>query len=120
MKKVLIVDNSSYMRMFVKKIIEKEEGYTIFEAASKDAAMALFKSEKPNIVILDLNMAENTMEGMEVLKDVIKINPEAVVIIISAVGDENVKNECIALGAKCYIKKPIDTDALLKALAEDK
>ncbi|MDF2595557.1 MAG: response regulator [Clostridia bacterium] len=118
MKKVLIVDNSSYMRMFVKKIIEKEGLYTIFEAAGKDAAMALFKSEQPSIVILDLNMAENTMEGMEVLTDVIKINPEAVVIIISAVGHEHIKDECIALGAKCYIKKPIDTNVLLKTLKE--
>ncbi|MDF2614130.1 MAG: response regulator receiver protein [Clostridia bacterium] len=120
MKKVLIVDNSSYMRMFVKKIIERGGLYSILEASGKDEAMELFKTQNPSIVILDLNMGENTMEGMEVLTDVITINPETVVIIISAVGDENVKNECIALGAKCYIKKPINTDSLLKALEEYK
>lgn len=116
MKKVLIVDNSSYMRMFVKKVIEKQGLYTTFEAPSQETAMALFRSVDPNIVILDLNMAESTMEGMEVLTEVIKIKPQTVVIIISAVGDENVKNECMALGAKCYIKKPIDTEVLLKTL----
>lgn len=116
MKKVLVVDNSSYMRMFVKKVIQKEEGYRVFQAASKHEAIALFKIEKPGIVILDLNMAENTMEGVEVLTEVMKMNSETNVIIVSAVRDENVKNECIALGAKSYIEKPIDVEALLKAL----
>jgi len=120
MKKVLIVDNSSYMRMFVKKVIEKGGSYTIFEASGKEDSMDIFRNENPSIVILDLNMSETTMEGLEVLTDIIKINPEAVVIIISAVGDEDVKDKCIALGAKCYIKKPIDTDILLKTLEEYK
>lgn len=120
MKKVLIVDNSSYMRMFVKKIIEKGGAYTTLEASDKEEAMDIFKSENPSIVILDLNMSEVTMDGMEVLTDIIKINPEAVVIIISAVGHEEVKDKCIELGAKKYINKPINTEALLKTLEEYK
>lgn len=120
MKKILIVDNSSYMRIFIKKIVEKGGAYTILEASGKDEAMDIFKSDNPSIVILDLNMAETTMEGIEVLTDIIKIDPEAVVIIISAVADEDVKEQCIELGAKRYIKKPIDTDVLLKTLEEYK
>lgn len=120
MKKVLIVDNSSYMRMFVKKVIEKGGSYTILEASGKEDAIDVFRDENPSIVILDLNMSETTMEGVEVLIDIIKVNPEAVVIIISAVRDEDVKGKCIALGAKAYIKKPIDTDILLKTLEEYK
>jgi two-component system chemotaxis response regulator CheY len=120
MKKILIVDNSSYMRIFIKKIIEKGGSYTILEASGKDEAMDIFKNENPSIVILDLNMAETTMEGIEVLTDIIKINPEAIVIIISAVADEDVKEQCVELGAKSYIKKPIDTGVLLKTLEEYK
>lgn len=120
MKKVLIVDNSSYMRMFVKKIIEKGNFNTIFEASGKDDAVEIFKIEKPDIVILDLNMSEFTMDGIHVLTNIMKINPETVVIIISAVGHENVKDECIALGAKAYIRKPFDTETLLKTLEEYK
>lgn len=118
MKKVLIVDNSSYMRLFVKKIIEKGSSYTIFEASGKEEAMELFESEKPSIVILDLNMSESTMDGIPVLTDIMKVNPETNVIIISAVQHQEVKDECIALGAKSYINKPIDTKVLLKTLEE--
>ncbi|MCM1991207.1 response regulator [Oceanirhabdus seepicola] len=120
MKKVLIVDNSSYMRMFVKKIIEKGSFHNIFEASGKDDAIEVFKSEKPDIVILDLNMSESTMDGINVLTDIMKINPKTVVIIISAVGHESVKDECMALGAKSYIMKPFDTEILLKTLEEYK
>ncbi|WBW95916.1 response regulator [Oceanirhabdus sp. W0125-5] len=120
MKKILIVDNSSYMRMFVKKIIEKGGFHNILEAADKEDAIERFKIEKPDIVILDLNMSESTMDGIDVLTDIMKINPETVVIIMSAVKHENVKNECIALGAKSYLSKPFDTEILLRTLEEYK
>lgn len=120
MKKVLIVDDSSYMRIFVKKIIKKGGTYIMFEASAKDDAIEVFKNAKPDIVILDLNMSEQRRDGIDVLTEVMNINPETVVIIISAVGYEDVKDECLALGAKSYLKKPIDSEALLQALEEYK
>jgi two-component system chemotaxis response regulator CheY len=120
MKKILIVDNSSCMRMFVKKIIEKGGSYSIFGASSKDEAIEMFKIEKPDIVFLDLNMSESKMDGIHVLTDIMKINPEAVVIIMSAVGHEEVKDKCIEIGAKGYIRKPFDTETVLKTLEEYK
>lgn len=120
MKKVLIVDNSSYMRMFVKKIIQKGGFHTVFEASGKDDAIEIFKIENPDIVILDLNMSEFKMDGIHVLTDIMKINPETIVIIASAVGHENVKEECISLGAKGYIRKPFDAETLLKTLEQYK
>lgn len=116
MKKVLIVDNSSYMRMFVRKIIEKGGLCITLEASSKDEAVEKFKTEKPDVVILDLNMSEYRMDGIHVLTDIMKINPEAFVIIISAVGYEHVKDECMELGAKGYIRKPFDAKTLLNIL----
>lgn len=120
MKKVLIVDNSSYMRMFIRKIIEKDGFNSIFEADGKDKAIEVFNNENPEIVILDLNMSEYKMDGIHVLTEIMKINPEAIVIIASAVGHENVKEECIELGAKSYIRKPFDAKKLLKVLEEYK
>ena len=52
-------------------------------------------------------MSEFNRDGIDVLTEIMNINPEAFVIIISAVGYEDVKDKCIALGAKSYIKKPI-------------
>lgn len=119
MKKVLVIDNSSYMRMFVSKIIEKGGLYIIYEASNKDEAIALFKTEKPDIVTLDLNMSEFDKDGINVLTEIMNINPETVVIIISAVGYEDVKDKCIELGAKSYIKKPFDTKTLLQAIEDN-
>lgn len=120
MKKVLIVDNSSYMRMFAKKILEKEGSYSISEASGKTDALDVFQKELHDIVILDLNMSEFTMDGLDVLADIMKIKPETAVFIVSAVGHEAVKEKCLSLGAKGYIKKPFDATSLLKALGEYK
>lgn len=78
----------------------------------------MFERQKPDIVFLDLNMSELTMDGFDVLTDIMKIDPEAVVIIISAVGHQEVKDKCLALGAKSYINKPFDATILLKTLEE--
>ena len=118
MKKVLIVDDSSYMRMFIKKIIKKDGLYIMFEAGTKEEAVELYTSAKPDIVILDLNMSEVEREGINILTEIMKIDPNAYVIIISAVGYEHVKDECMSLGAKGYIKKPFETKDLLKVLEE--
>lgn len=118
MKKVLIVDDSSYMRMFIKKIIKKDGLSIMFEAGTKEEAVELFTSAKPDIVILDLNMSEIEREGINILTEIMKVDPNAYVIIISAVGYEHVKDECMSLGAKGYIKKPFETEDLLKALEE--
>lgn len=118
MRKILIVDDSTYMRMFIKKIITKDSLNIIFEAGTKDEAVELFTSAKPDIVILDLNVSEKEREGIDILTEIKKIDPNAYVIIISAVGYEYVKEECISLGAKGYIKKPFETKELLNLLEE--
>ncbi|OOM78710.1 response regulator [Clostridium sp. BL-8] len=120
MKKVLIVDDSSYMRMFVKKIVKKGGTYIMLEASTKDEAIETFNSANPEIVILDLNMSELRKDGIDVLTEIMRINPEAVVIVISAVGYEDVKDECIELGAKSYLKKPFETEELLQLLEKYK
>lgn len=116
MKKILIVDNSSYMRLFVRKIIEKGGSYKVSEAEGKYDALERFETQNPDAVILDLNMSEFTMDGIDVLKEIKRMNPDANVIIMSAVGHQEVKDECLALGAKAYIRKPINAKELLKAL----
>lgn len=118
MKKVLIVDDSSYMRMFIKKVIKKGGSYLMIEASNKDEAIEMYNNAKPDIVILDLNMSEETKDGISVLIQIMSIDPEAIVIVISAVGYEDVKDECLALGAKSYLQKPFETESLLGILEE--
>ncbi|MFT8348839.1 response regulator [Clostridium saccharoperbutylacetonicum] len=116
MKKVLIVDDSSYMRMMVRKVVEKGGLCISFEAASAGKALEVFKNEKPDIVTLDLNMSEFRMDGMNLLSDMIKMNPEVHVVVVTAIGYEDVKERCIALGAKGYLIKPFNAKELLNVL----
>ncbi|MDT8719244.1 response regulator [Clostridium sp. 19966] len=116
MKKILIIDNSSFMRLFVKKILERGDSYTVLEASNEEEGIKLFENEKPDIVILDLNISDSTMEGINVLTHIMKVSPETSVIIISAVRHEEIKQQCLELGAKSYIMKPFDTETLLKEL----
>lgn len=116
MKKILIVDDSSFMRTLIRNIIEKEGLYTILEASTNSEAIEMFKTEEPNIVTLDINISETGGDGINILTDMMNINPESDIIIISAEGYENSRDQCLALGAKDYIKKPFDSKVLLKTL----
>ena len=89
----------------------------MLEASTKEDAIEIYNAAKPEIVMLDLNISEHK-EGICVLTEIMSVNPEAVVIVISAVGYEDVKDECMALGAKGYLKKPFETEELLQILEE--
>lgn len=117
-KKILIVDDSSYMRMFLTKVIQKGDRYLVFEATGKDYAIDVFNTVNPDVVTLDLDISENRREGIDLLTEIMKLNSNLVVIIITASGDEGFKDECMKLGAKSYIKKPFDTEVLLKTLEQ--
>lgn len=106
MKKVLIVDDSLFMRMILKNLIHKE--CKIIEADTGLKALEQFKKEKPDLVLLDIIMPGGEEEGVRVLKEIMKANPEARVVMITAVGQDVIVEECKKLGARDYIVKPFD------------
>ena len=105
-KKILVVDDSLFMRMTLKDVLSKE--YEIVEADSGAKALEQFKKQKPDLVLLDIVMPKGEEEGVRVLQEIIKNNPEACVVMITAVGQEAIIVECKRLGAKDYIVKPFD------------
>ena len=108
-KKILIVDDSAFMRKVLRDIFESA-GYTNFvEAGNGREALERWKSEKPNFMFLDIIMPE--MNGMDVLRE---IGREAKVIVVSAVGQKEMIEEAKALGALDYVVKPFDRDQVLE------
>jgi len=105
-KKILIVDDSLFMRMTLKDVLSKE--YEIVEADSGAKSLEQFRKQKPDLVLLDIVMPGGEEEGVKVLQEIIKNNPEACVVMITAVGQEAIIVECKRLGAKDYIVKPFD------------
>jgi two-component system chemotaxis response regulator CheY len=102
-KKILVVDDSAFMRKILIEIL-KEAGYTdIVEGENGRQAIEKYNSEKPDLMLMDIIMPE--MDGIEVLKQIGKTSN---IIVISAVGQEGVIAEAKTLGAKGFIVKPFN------------
>lgn len=113
-KKVLVVDDSMYMRKLIKDAVE-EGGYDVVgEAANGEEAIDLALELNPDIITLDNILPD--MIGIDILKVYREEELPAQVVMISAVGQESVINEGMSLGAKAYIVKPFTSEKLLNVL----
>ena len=113
-KKILLVDDAAFMRMMIKDALTKN-GYTnIVEAADGEIACAMYDSEKPDLVIMDITMPNKT--GIEALKDIKSSDPAAKVVMCSAMGQESMVVEAIKLGALDFIVKPFKPDRILQTV----
>jgi two-component system, chemotaxis family, chemotaxis protein CheY len=108
-KKILIVDDSAFMRKVLRDVFESA-GYANFvEAGNGREAIDRFRSEQPDFIFLDIIMPE--MNGMDVLRE---IGKEAKIIVVSAVGQKEMIDEALQLGALDYVVKPFDRDQVLE------
>jgi len=118
MVKIMIVDDSAFMRKIVRGVLEKLNYTDIIEAGTGKDAISRFKNEKPDLILLDIIMPD--IGGIDVLREIKGINPAAKVIMVTAIGQNAMIEECTKLGAICYIVKPFDerkiTEAVQKAL----
>jgi len=110
MRKILIADDSLFMRKVLADILSKKSEceYEIVEADTGKKTLEQFKKEKPDLVLLDIIMPEGEEEGLRALQEIIKINPKAQVVMVTAVGQNAIIKNCKKLGARDYITKPFD------------
>jgi len=113
MIKFLVVDDEKGVSDQLKDFFGKR-GYNVFAATSGDEALRLVKKEKPNIIILDIVMVG--MTGIEVLREIKKINPKIRVVMLTALEDDKTRSICKELGASAYITKPYNFEDVLKAV----
>ncbi|MGC8832575.1 MAG: response regulator [Armatimonadota bacterium] len=115
-KRVLIVDDAMFIRHTLKRIIS-EAGYQVAgEADNGQAGVEQYKSLKPDAVFLDITMP--VMDGLEALQQIKAIDPNAVVIMCTALGQESMVLEALKAGAKDYIVKPFQPDRVINGLAK--
>lgn len=113
-KTVLIVDDAVFMRMKLRDLLEKN-GYQILgEAQNGVEAIEKYKTNKADIVLMDIIMPE--MDGIEAIKRIKKIDPKAQIIVCSAMGQQSIVMEAIHEGAIDFIVKPFNTGRVLEAL----
>jgi len=110
MYKLLIVDDEQSVRYSFKKLLSSPN-YNILEASNSEEAIVAFNREKPNLVILDIEMPGK--DGIQVLKEMKELSPKVPVIIITAYGSGDRVIKAMKYGAYEYIEKPFDIPKLI-------
>ncbi|MCP5464151.1 MAG: response regulator [Deltaproteobacteria bacterium] len=119
-KKILIVDDAQFMRMMIKDVVSSLQLEVVGEACNGEEGVKMYQELKPDLVTLDLVMPK--MGGIEAMKAIREFDPEAKVIVVSAIDQREILMEAIRLGAQDFIVKPFEEtrvqSAIQKALGE--
>ena len=114
MKNILIVDDAQFMRMMLKDILTKN-GYNIVgEAGNGAEALTKYKELQPDLVTMDITMPD--VDGIQGLKSIREFDPNACVVMCSAMGQQAMVIEAIQSGAKDFIVKPFNPERVIEAV----
>ena len=105
-KRILIVDDAMFMRKVIRKHLAECGMTDIVEAANGAEAVELFIKNRPGLVLMDITMPE--MTGLEALEEILKTDPEAKVIMCSAIGQQSMIIKSLEMGAMGFIVKPFE------------
>lgn len=118
--KILVVDDTATNQEILKKAFEKE-GFQVIQAYDGLAALELMEKEKPDLMILDIMMPR--MDGIDVLKRVKSMDPNSLVVMMTAHGSEQIAVKAMKLGADDYLTKPFhpkDVTAVAEKLLKER
>ena len=113
-KNILIVDDAAFMRMMIKDILTKNGYNVVGEAENGAKAFEKYNELKPDLVLMDITMPE--VDGIAALKKIKGADPNALIIMCSAMGQQAMVIEAIQGGAKDFIVKPFQPDRVLEAV----
>lgn len=113
MARILLVDDAAFMRMRCAKLLQ-ENGYETMEAENGADGVTKYVSDKPDLVLMDITMP--IMDGITAVKEIKAKDPEAKVVMVSALGQQSMVIEAIKAGAKDFIVKPFQPDKILSTV----
>ncbi|MCR4610848.1 MAG: response regulator [Lachnospiraceae bacterium] len=113
-KNILICDDAAFMRMMIKDILTKNGYNVVGEAENGLKAIDAYQEHNPDLVLMDITMPE--MDGIDALKGIREKDPNACVIMCSAMGQQAMVIEAIQSGAKDFIVKPFQAERVLEAV----
>jgi two-component system chemotaxis response regulator CheY len=109
-KRVLIVDDALIMRMRIKEVAQQAGWEVVGEAADGAEAISRFRELRPDLVTMDIVMP--TLDGVAALRSLRQEDPQAQIVMVSAVDQKEKLLECVRLGAVDFIVKPFDKAGL--------
>lgn len=113
MAKILVADDSTYARSRSRTLLE-EMGHEAIEASDGAQAVDAVRRSKPDIILLDLTMP--VLDGLSALREILTVDPEARVVIVTATGQDRIVLEAIKVGARDFVMKPFDAEVLREVL----
>ena len=113
-KNILICDDAAFMRMMIKDILTKNGYNVVGEAENGAKGVEKYNEQQPDLDLMDNTLPE--MDGNAALKGIKQIDPNAHVIMCSAMGQQAMVIESIQAGAKDFIVKPFQADRVLEAV----
>ncbi len=105
MPTVLVVDDAAFMRMRAGKLLV-QNGYQVLEAENGLDALNMYMQHKPDLVLMDITMP--VMDGITALKEIRQADPQAKVVMLSAMGQQAMVIESIKAGARDFVVKPYE------------
>jgi two-component system chemotaxis response regulator CheY len=112
--RVLIVDDAAFMRMMIKDILVRHGYEVVGEAADGVQAVEKYQELRPDVVTMDITMPE--MDGIQALREIRNFDPDARVIICSAMGQQTLVVDAVQAGAIDFVVKPFHADRVIEAL----
>lgn len=116
MIRILIVDDHRLVREGLKKFLATEADFEVYEAASGEEAVTQTEDRRPDVILMDLMMPG--IDGVEATKRCLAVCPEAKVIILTSLPDDEHVVPAIRAGALSYLLKDVSPDELVKAVRE--
>ncbi len=113
-KRIMIGDDANFMRMIVKNTLIPHGFEICGEASNGNEAVRMYGELKPDLVTMDITMKEK--DGVEASREILAEDPGARIVMVTALGQEKMLMDCIALGVRDFVVKPFASDRLLSAV----
>ena len=114
MARILIVDDSLAIRMILRTILESAGHEVVAEAADGKRALIEYCKHKPDLVTMDMNMPG--MAGLEAIEQLMQIDPEVLVLVVSALATKQMILDAMKLGAKNFLLKPFHENQIVSVV----
>ena len=111
---ILIADDLKFIKLVLRELVEKAGFRVVGEASNGEEAVELYQDTRPDVVLMDITMPK--MDGLAALKQILKVDPEAKVIMCSALGQQSLIVQALQLGAKDFIVKPFRDERVIAAI----
>lgn len=113
-RNIMIVDDAAFMRMMLKDMLTKAQYNVVAEASNGAEAVQKYKELKPDLVTMDITMPD--MDGLAALNQIREFDPNAKVLMCSAMGQQAMVIDAIQHGAKDFVVKPFQAERVLEAV----